>query len=237
MKNAKETEKKYKYTENAKTAERITELIGDTPSGTIAQDLGLSRQTISNFVNGRYKPDGDNLEKLADYFNVSTDYILGRTDVKSSDTTIQDICTITNLDEDTVKEIANIGSTYPTILAEFVKEGHLLSILREISFLKSAGEDLLKCGEEASTIIDTNTFEEYRSKNINAIRYQAFSTFERIMDKYDVRITKKDEISIFSEAVAEINKKFAEDNFQENLKKVREYRKGKNNGSNRKEKE
>ena len=36
MKNAKENDKKYKYTENAKTAERITELIGDIPSGTIA---------------------------------------------------------------------------------------------------------------------------------------------------------------------------------------------------------
>lgn len=116
MNNAKGTDKKYKYIENTKTAERIGELIGDTPSGTVAQALGVSRQTISNFVNGRYKPDGDNLEKLADYFNVSTDYILGRTDVKSSNTTIIDMCKYINLSEESVKYLHSLDVNSSNLL-------------------------------------------------------------------------------------------------------------------------
>ena len=236
MKNEKKVNK-YNLGENLITAQRIRDLIGDTPIGKVADDLSLSRQTISNIINGRYKPDIDNLGKFADYFGVSTDYILGRTDVKSSDTTIQDICAITNLDEDAVKVIAHIGSMCSTTFAEFVKEGHLLSILMVILSLESAGEDFLRCGEEASTILDANQFEEYRSKDLNAIRYRAFSTFERIMDKYDVRITKEDEINKTKQAIADIYKEQVKDNFQETLKKVQEYHRRKNNGTNRTEKE
>jgi transcriptional regulator with XRE-family HTH domain len=222
---------------NSTVAERIREITNGETQQQIADKTGISRQAVGRIANGENKPDSDTLHKFAKAYNVSADYLLGLSDVKSSDTTIQDICTITHLDEDTVKEIAYIGSKYPTLLAEFVKEGHLLSILRVISYLKSEGEYFLKCGAEASTIIDSNIFEEYRSKNLNAIRYQAFSAFEQIMDKYDVRITKKDEISILSKAITEIRKEYAEDNFQESLKMVREYKRGKNNGSNRTKKE
>ena len=142
MKNAKETDKKYKYTENAKTAERITELIGDTPSGTVAQDLGLSRQTISNFVNGRYKPVGDNLEKLADYFNVSTDYILGRTDVKSPNTSIIGVCEYLGLTEQAVNSLQE-ASKFHNKLSDFI-ENHLIKLISQIMILSENSATFLE---------------------------------------------------------------------------------------------
>lgn len=43
--------------------------------------LGLSgKSAISNYENGYSTPDNDMLKKIADYFQVSTDYLLGRTD-------------------------------------------------------------------------------------------------------------------------------------------------------------
>lgn len=43
--------------------------------------LGLSgKSAISNYENGYSAPDNEMLNKIADYFNVSTDYLLGRTD-------------------------------------------------------------------------------------------------------------------------------------------------------------
>lgn len=42
--------------------------------------VGSTRGTMGNFENGNKKPSLDMLIKLADYFNVSIDYLVGRTD-------------------------------------------------------------------------------------------------------------------------------------------------------------
>ncbi len=44
----------------------------------IASYLGISRASYSHFENDRNEPDNITLCKLADYFNVTTDYLLGR---------------------------------------------------------------------------------------------------------------------------------------------------------------
>ena len=46
----------------------------------LALYLKLSPSTIAMYETGQRIPDADTLEKLADYFNVSVDFILGRTD-------------------------------------------------------------------------------------------------------------------------------------------------------------
>ena len=47
----------------------------------VMQALGLSAATATKWKNGSI-PNGDALQKVADYFNVSTDYLLGRTPYK-----------------------------------------------------------------------------------------------------------------------------------------------------------
>lgn len=44
----------------------------------VAEQLNLSVQAYSNYEIGRREPDFETLKKLADLFNVSIDYILGR---------------------------------------------------------------------------------------------------------------------------------------------------------------
>lgn len=44
----------------------------------VASYLGISRASYSHFENDRNEPDNITLSKLADYFNVTTDYLLGR---------------------------------------------------------------------------------------------------------------------------------------------------------------
>ncbi|HEM4130000.1 TPA: helix-turn-helix transcriptional regulator [Streptococcus suis] len=43
----------------------------------LEEDLGFSRNTIYSMKNK--KPNAERLQEIADYFNVSTDYLLGRT--------------------------------------------------------------------------------------------------------------------------------------------------------------
>lgn len=44
----------------------------------LEEKLGYSRNTIYNLKNS--KPSTERISEIADYFNVSTDYLLGRTD-------------------------------------------------------------------------------------------------------------------------------------------------------------
>ncbi len=47
---------------------------------TLAEYLGVSRWSVHNYESGKNRPDYEGLLKLADYFEVSLDYLTGRTD-------------------------------------------------------------------------------------------------------------------------------------------------------------
>lgn len=49
----------------------------------IAKYLNVSIQTISNYENEKRDMTPETIIKLAEYFNVSTDYLLGKTDIKN----------------------------------------------------------------------------------------------------------------------------------------------------------
>lgn len=49
----------------------------------IAQALDLTTSAIGFYEQGKRKPDLDILEQLASYFNVSVDYLLGRTNERA----------------------------------------------------------------------------------------------------------------------------------------------------------
>ena len=44
----------------------------------MAEELGVSQGTLSNWERGAHSPDNNTLLILADYFGVTTDYILGK---------------------------------------------------------------------------------------------------------------------------------------------------------------
>ena len=46
----------------------------------LAMDLSMNQNTISRYETGEREADYKTLIKIADYFNVSVDYLLGRTD-------------------------------------------------------------------------------------------------------------------------------------------------------------
>ncbi|MBP1991668.1 helix-turn-helix domain-containing protein [Paenibacillus eucommiae] len=49
----------------------------------LADRLKFTRTQLANYEQGKREPDFTTLITLADYFNVSLDYLLGRTDQKS----------------------------------------------------------------------------------------------------------------------------------------------------------
>lgn len=68
----------------------------------LADKLGVAKQSISNWENDNIMPSVDMLEKIADFFSVSTDYLLGREKRKSTDGSTIDV---TGLSPDQIEHI------------------------------------------------------------------------------------------------------------------------------------
>ncbi|WP_232841811.1 helix-turn-helix domain-containing protein [Caldicellulosiruptor acetigenus] len=49
----------------------------------LAEILGVSTQTIANYENGHREPNFDTLLKIAEYFDVTVDYLVGRSDYRT----------------------------------------------------------------------------------------------------------------------------------------------------------
>ena len=56
-----------------------------------AQKMGVTKQSVSNWENDNIMPSVDMLERIADYFKVSTDYLLGREGRSTSGVYILDV--------------------------------------------------------------------------------------------------------------------------------------------------
>lgn len=90
----------------------------------IADFLKISRQAYSHYENEQRQPTPETLDKLADYFNVSVDYLLGR----------EEKTTITDPDKNKISIIARGGYKYTEVLSDEDME----AAIKYIELLKKA---------------------------------------------------------------------------------------------------
>ena len=92
----------------------------------LADFLEISQQAYQRYENGTSEPNGDGFVKLADFYHVSTDYLLGRTTVKAMNTLPADEPT-----EEEVKQLeAQIIASYTQMSIETRRES--IKILMQI---------------------------------------------------------------------------------------------------------
>ena len=108
----------------------------NTTQKELAIVLGVSRPTIAGWLLGKNLPDIDALAKLAQYFSVSADYLLGLTDRISPDVNLRAAAEYTGLSEAAV-EWLHIG------LDDFECDGEGLSEKTKKQNLETAS-DLIK---------------------------------------------------------------------------------------------
>ena len=56
----------------------------DMRQSDLAEAVGIDQRTISNYETGKTAPDAYALIKLADFFNVTIDYLVGRANIDIS---------------------------------------------------------------------------------------------------------------------------------------------------------
>lgn len=108
----------------------------------LAREFGASRQTVSKWMLGESIPDIDALIKMAKYYNVSADYLLGLSDTVSVDVNVKATMEYTGLSEAAV-EWLHMG------LDDFVCDGIGLD-----------NEERKKNLDAASALIQTRAFSD-----------------------------------------------------------------------------
>ena len=98
-------------------AQRLRELINanNTTQQKVADSIGVTRQALNNWVNGESLPDALVTARLANIFDVSVDYIVGNSDVRSADPNIKALSKELGISEnaiETLRELYKIEDSY-----------------------------------------------------------------------------------------------------------------------------
>lgn len=174
--------------------ERLVELQGEKSVKDFADEIGITRQAMGYYLNGDRIPDIQMLHQICSACNVSSDWLLGLSDVRSTDIELKAICEYTGLTEESIEKLRkckDIG--VPEFLDNF------LCISQDIidflfNTLKIAAELRNFDSAQPTNDSDTNMFSVINgrlslplntsSTYMQVLTIRAFATqFEKIIDK------------------------------------------------------
>lgn len=146
----------------------LREQAGETQTD-LANLLEVKRQIVSYFENGTRTPNIEQLVIMANHYNTTTDYLLGVSEVKTTDKDIQFICDYTGLSEKAI-DVLHFYKDYEMIYhtINLLLESEMGSVLEELGYIAlDMPEDVLKekCKEnnidfkELEDIIETKSYE------------------------------------------------------------------------------
>ena len=84
----------------------------------LANAVGITRQSLSRYEIAARTVSVEVLGALAQHFNVSADYLLGLSDVRSTEQDIQTACEVTGLSEKAIENIQNVYYHFPRAARE-----------------------------------------------------------------------------------------------------------------------
>lgn len=74
-----------------------------------AEALGVTAQSLSLYENGMRTINIDLLKKVAQYFDVSSDYLIGLSDTATTDTDLKAVCDYVELSEKAVEKLRTVS--------------------------------------------------------------------------------------------------------------------------------
>ena len=191
--------------------QRFTELVEDATREEIAGRTGSSRQCVGNWLNGKSRPDIFALSGIARGYGVSVDWLLGLTDVKTADTTIQGVCNYTGLTEQAatlLTEMRNCEEQATGALDNGEDDWEKLELYAHKGRLPIVNK-FFACNNflpfidavkelydyEISNFQELRTNDEKRERIVSKVqfsdvhRYRAQQELEKILDEFDIRNT------------------------------------------------
>lgn len=87
----------------------------------LASTLNLSKNAISHYEKGVNMPNLDTVQKIADVFDVSVDYLLGRTTIRFSFSTLKSTFTKGTTIDDFLQQILSLDIQHRTDIMKFLE--------------------------------------------------------------------------------------------------------------------
>lgn len=111
------TKKDYIETENDLFSIRLRELMQEKKISQkkLAEYLGITKQSVSLYVNGQRNPDIEVLKRICQYFKISSDYLLGLSNIKNYNVENNAINKKLKLDEETIRIIEGLSYRYDLV--------------------------------------------------------------------------------------------------------------------------
>lgn len=162
-------------------AKRLQELV--TNPSALKEYLGCSLQAINQYKMGTAFPKTENLIKIADYYGVSVDYLLGRTDVRSMDGNTQIAHKATGLSEEALnllnswKGSDDRRKNWPDYLSRIIEDKESAKLFGNLSDIM-ANAKLISMMNDENSIDDESRAASlwYISRNFSNIIERLFIT-------------------------------------------------------------
>lgn len=122
----------------------------------LAQYIGVAPQTVGYYCSGSAEPGFDKLVKIAEFFNVTADYLLG-TKTESVNRERELVKAATGLSDNALDTYSGIIDEYPTaakIIDLILLNGNLNDIIRKIFWARSYFWDPLSLSCETLEALD-----------------------------------------------------------------------------------
>ena len=123
-----------------------------TTQSALAKETGLTRQSISQYMDGSILPNVEKLHIICRFFGIPSDYLLGFTDSKSTDIEVQNIYDKWGLSSDAMENLEKSCSKHLT--------GDTEKIVDFVDFILSNQEYMKDASERLTNY--SNEFLEYR---------------------------------------------------------------------------
>ncbi|MGN1087216.1 MAG: helix-turn-helix domain-containing protein [Porcipelethomonas sp.] len=121
----------------------------------LADKLGITRQSLSLYEKAERTINIELLAKIADFFDVSADYLMGRTDVSSMNEDIQIACKVTGLSEISIEKLMDLYTKkWINGLERFINHSDFFQWVCDINFFLEDCERYIEPNQEKMNEIE-----------------------------------------------------------------------------------
>ena len=179
-----------------------------------AEKLNISRGSISFYENGERLPDIETIYNMATFFDVSADYLVGLTDVKTADTNIKAICDYTGVSQNVIDRMHGFfvenkkeNDTYLAGINLFFEGYGSIEFFNNFYLVIESSVNEEKVTDELENSIHYDR-EKLENSWINAaknVAFEKFSLFEGLNSVIEMLKTRilKNEIKLLGEDYAD----------------------------------
>lgn len=128
----------------------------------LAKHIGVTDNTVSYYLSGERCPDIEKLIEIAKFLNVSTDYLLGASNVKTTDTELKSICEYTGLSEAAVNRLhwdKRFYSRNNELISLLIAPDSDIKMINDLLYITGAlrryGDEYFELIDKMSSLYDT----------------------------------------------------------------------------------